>query len=373
VLRRVHLERADQAVFTSVRVRIENLSVWSALTTYSRKEQCPDPAAHVPIHPAVEFDHAGLAHHFGHLVAENFDFELTRGGVDVVCPTSVVLEISAKEPVALAAFDSAIFSWVDLLTFVTGEACGLISVRLVHKDPLIYRRLIPVIRDDGSKTMSHEDYETERVIDMRARWSSTPKVGADTEINPLGFTISSGERSLEDWYRHWMSFRGRAKRGLHMLLSLTYGSNAFLQSDLLVVALGAETMHRGLFPDCLAMLPKDFDPIIETAVQGLEAGDAERIRRAIRNEPSYPDRLRDLAALPHQQAVQIAVPDIAQWSKDLAAVRNGLAHGLRKSITDLQLMYDLTKRMRVLLELVAMAELGVSDEVQENHAIEHQV
>ena len=125
---------------------------------------------------------------------------------------------------------SAIFSWIDLLTFVTGEAGGLISVRLVHKDPTIQRRPVPVQRDDGSTTLSHEKFETERVIDMSPRWSSTPKFAAETRTNPHSFTISRGERSLEDWYRSWVSFRGRAKRGLDMLLSLTYGSNAFLQS-----------------------------------------------------------------------------------------------------------------------------------------------
>jgi hypothetical protein len=169
-----------------------------------------------------------------------------------------------------------------------------------------------------------------------------------------------------------MSFRERAKSGLDMLLSLTYGSNAFLQSDLLIVAIGSETMHRDMFPDCLAMLPKDFDPIINTAVEGLEPQDAERIRRSIRNEPSYPDRLRDLADIPSQEAVQIAIPDIAQWVKDLTAARNGLAHGLRKTTMDIQRMYDVMKRTRVLLELVVMAEIGVSAEQQRDHAIEHQ-
>lgn len=47
--------------------------------------------------------------------------------------------------------------------------------------------------------------------------------------------------------------------------------------------------------------------------------------------------------------------------------------GLRKNNSDVQRMYDLTRRTRLLLELVVMAEIGVSETVQENHATVHQI
>jgi hypothetical protein len=373
LLKDIHLENEDAEVFTSARVRIENLDAWAALTKYKRQSDCENPTAEVLAHDPVEFDDGGFQHRLRHIVHRQFRFEMTRGRVDIECPTSVVLEIGADKPTKLSGFDSVVVSWVDLLSFVTGEACSPTSIRLVHQLPKIVRRPVRVQLDDGRTSMRGEDHEVEHVIEMRARWSTTPTAPSDSEVNPLTFALGRGNRSIEEWYRSWMAFRGRVKRGLDMLLSLTYGSNAFLQSDLLVVALGAETMHRGLFPDCLAMQPRDFEKIIDTATRGLEEEDAERIRRSFRNEPSYGDRLRDLADIPHREAVRLAVPDITAWSKGLSAARNGLAHGLRKTNSDVQHMYDLTRQTRLLLELIVMAEIGVSETIQEQHATEHQI
>lgn len=371
VLQGIHLEDESSPVFVSARVEIENLSVWSDFASYRREPESTDPSAQVLAHDPVEFKYDEYTFRLRHIVGR-FDFELTRGGVDIACPTKVVLEIESDEPTALSGFDSVVFSWVDLLSFWARETCALSSIRLVHKDPKVVRTPKIVKNPDGTSSMKPEVGEVQRVVEMRARWSQTPKASPDSEVNPLGFAFSSDGRTHEDWYAAWMALRNRAKQALDMLLSLTYGKNAFLQSDLLVVALGAETMHRGLYPECLAMQPLEFERMLATAIKGLEEDDQARIERSIKNEPSYSDRLRDLAAIPSPKAVEIAVPDIALWSKQLAAARNGLAHGLRKTNQDVQHMYDLAKRTQLLLELIVMAEIGVSAERQESYATEHQ-
>lgn len=371
LLKDIHLDDDDAPVFSSARVRIENLDVWSGFACLVQSGD-NDPNAKVPTHEPVEFEHDGFTFRLRHLVGR-FDFEVTRGGVDVACPTSVVLDIEAAQPTSVSGFDSAIFSWVDLLTFVTRETCALRSVLLVHESPKRVRRSVLVRNESGSQSIRPETVDVEHKIEMRARWSSTPKVPAETKVNQFEFALPKGDRTLEDWYRSWMAFRCRAERGIDMLLSLTYGSNTFLESDLLVVALGAETLHRNMYPDCLAMQPRDFEKMINTATGGLDAEDAERIKRSIRNEPSYSDRLRDLAAIPCDAAVRLAVPDVPDWSTELAKARNGLAHGLRKTNSDVQHMYNLSGRTRLLLELVVMAEIGVSDTDQEHHALEHQI
>lgn len=372
VLMDVHLEVESSPVFTSARVQIENLDIWSDLSRYTRTPDCADPTARVPTHDSVEFTFDDLRFRLRHMV-DGFGYKLARGAVGIVCPTRVVLEVSSEEPLALNGFDEAVFSWVDMLSFWARETCALRSFRLIHKDHKVMR--VPkIVKDtEGKSSLQASACEVDRVVEMRARWSKIPQVPPDTEFNLQGVAFSTRDRPHAEWYVDWMAFRNRAKRGLDMLLSLTYGNNTFLQSDLLVVALGAETLHRDLHPDCLAMQPRDFERMLSVATRGLEQDDRARIERSIKNEPSYSDRLRDLTAIPAAAAVNLAVPDIDGWVKGLTAARNGLAHGLRKSNQDVQQMYDLTRRTQLLLELIVMNEIGVPAEGQESYAIEHQI
>lgn len=105
--------------------------------------------------------------------------------------------------------------------------------------------------------MAVEQQEYEHAVTMRAHWHNIPQE-SPIALNPFDFAVPVDDRPLSEWYAAWMTLRQDAHNALDILLSLTYGQNAFLQSDLLVVALGAETLHRDLYPGCLATYPAEF-------------------------------------------------------------------------------------------------------------------
>lgn len=369
----VHLDPACTTVFTSARLRIENLDVWSGLAKFSRlpREEPADPAARVTTHQPVEFEHGPYRFRLRQVVGD-FNFQTTRNGVNVVCPTHVVLEIEASEPTTCDAFDDAVSSWIDLVSFATRQSCAITSFQLILDKPKVLRRPVQVIQADGTPAWSFEQQEFEHAVTVRARWSTTPQ-DSDMPLDPYDFAVPVDDRPVSEWYTAWMALRQDARNALDILLSLTHGHNAFLQSDLPVVALGAETLHRNLYPGCLATYPQDFEAMMTRALEKLDEEETRWVQGVMRNEPSYPERLRDLAKLPAPDALALAVPNVAGWIQSLAASRHSLAHGLRRDEPKVQRMSNLMHRTRLFLELVLMATIGVSAARQEHYAMVHRI
>jgi hypothetical protein len=369
----IHLDPERPAVFASARVRIENLDVWSGFARFVRlpRDEPTDPAVRVETHQPVEFDHGSLRFRIRQ-VHGDFNFRLTRHDASILFPVQVVLEIEANEPTTCDAFDDAVSAWLDLVSFATRQSCAITSFQLILDQPKVLARPVQVTSEDGTSTVVIESEEFEHAVTVRAHWNQTPEE-TPSSLDLGDFAILVEDRPLSEWHTAWMALRKDAHNALNILLSLTHGRNTFLQSDLLVVALGAETLHRDLYPDCLATYPEDFEVMMTKAMEKLGEDEAGWIQRAIRNEPSYQDRLRDLARHPAAEALELAVPDLAGWARSLAAARNVLAHGLRRDELEVQKMYNLTQQTRLFLELVVMAEIGVSDSRQEHYALVNRV
>ena len=369
----VLLDPACTAAFTTARVRIENLDVWSGLAKFNRlpREEPTDPAARVITHQAVEFEYGPYRFRLRQVVGD-FNFQLTRNDANIVCPTQVVLEIEASEPTTYDAFDDAVSSWIDLVSFATRQSCAITSFQLILDKPKVLRRPVQVTHEDGTSTWSVEQQEFEHVVTMHADWNKSPQE-PPIPLNQFDFAVPVDDRPLSEWYAAWMTLRQDAHNALNILLSLTHGHNTFLQSDLLIVALGAETLHRDLYPGCLATYPKDFEAMMAKALEKLDEEETNWIQGVIRNEPSYQDRLRDLAKLPAPEALKLAVPDTVSWGRKLVAYRNDLAHGLRRDDPKAQQMYNVTQQTKLFLELVVMAKIDVSATRQEHYALIHRV
>ena len=164
--------------------------------------------------------------------------------------------------------------------------------------------------------------------------------------------------------RQLASLRHQIKIAANMLFSLINNEPAYVQTQLLVVAVATEAMSRELRPNAIPMAPRDFERLLHQALKTLDPGDRERFEGLVRNEPTYRDRLLDVASIPAQAAVHLVIPDREQWVSQLRDVRNGLAHGLAREMGELEELHRLYLRTRFLLYLVMMSELGLSEAVQ---------
>jgi hypothetical protein len=100
------------------------------------------------------------------------------------------------------------------------------------------------------------------------------------------------------------------------------------------------------------------------------AGQSEQIRdfvkSRLRNDATYNDRMVELASIPDSEAVDKLLTDRVQWAERLKNSRHDLAHANERpaQTSDSVGALCLLETTYALLCLVAMAEIGLSAEVQ---------
>jgi hypothetical protein len=358
----VHLPDLSAPVFNKARISIENLQQWASIgdAEHSIPENRSSHTVTVNQHPPISFEANGCKFTLHHRIGL-FGWRRTRVGIDMVNDTRVFIEVENEAGVPHDGFDDIVFGLVDLITFAGRAPVAPTSYSIVHQDSDI----ISLPRWITAVTNERQDVERrrERIGHIRARWTTAPN--ADIyEGSAKEYLFSGSDLAIDSCIPKWLVLRSKIRRGLDMLLSLTYGASTFLQTEVLVLAVSAEAMHRVLWDGALLMIPAEFERIMQTALRGLEEDDQDLFRRAIHNEPTYFHRLCDLAEIPDTHAVARVIPDVIKWARQLTNVRNGLAHALSNRHEDLDELFALFTQTRQLLELVVIASLDASAEVQ---------
>ncbi|WP_338890524.1 HEPN domain-containing protein [Rhodococcus sovatensis] len=366
VLVGLHLEHAHEKVFTSATFMLENFHAWAGLWEVSYTLNVGDnsyrtatvhqkPVTTVPISDGMR------------LVVTNrlglFSTDLTTSAAETACTTATYMTVESDEPLRHNGFDEAINAVADLVTFATGEPSAITEYTITHQTP--ERRRRPILDDE--RRIRTEEYDRTVVATVRAPWSTTSRAPGTPTKETHKYLFTGTDVAIDDCITRWFELRTTARRGIDMLLSLTYGDRTFLQTEVLILAAAAEALHRSIAPVTLRMLPADFARIMTTAMKNLEPDEKQILQNAIHNEPTYRERLIDLAAIPSAPAVDALVPDVENWARDLTRIRNGLAHSMASYLAkpeDLDQMFALRQQTQLLLQLVVMAELQLSEDRQ---------
>lgn len=362
----LHILDSTANDFVSATVELEGFHAWAGTGRFgiTATPEAGDGRREVsvPQRRPIEFASSGWSFKVRHRV-DPFRTRHHHDHSEVVSAQRTFIDISCDEAVPYDGFDSVVSALADLASFASRDACAIASYAVQHRVP--QRRRRPVPGDNGS--LRFDEYESPAHAEVFANWYTAPRTeGAPRPTRTYLFTAS--DLDLETLVTRWLEIRARLDRGIDMLLSLRYGEPTFLQTEVLVLAVAAEAIHRRLYPDCLLTYPGEFEHIRETAMAKLNAAEREMFDHT-RNEPSYRDRLRDLATLPvglDKKSVGTVLPDLKKWVRDLTDVRNGLAHALtrRPSTDDFELLVDMRRRTEHFIEILILAELGLSAEVQ---------
>ncbi|WP_344993467.1 HEPN domain-containing protein [Tsukamurella soli] len=370
VLKGLHIDEPDSAVFAAAHVRIENLDVWSGFVSFDRSALpgCTCPSARVIKHRDVVFTHNELRFRVRHRLG-HFQFDQTRNHDGVACPSWAVLEIESDTPRPPDGFDDAIATWVDLVSFATRQACALTAFTLVHAEPR--QTGVPRMTElgDGTHALRPTTVEREQKAQVYALWTVTPDPESARPVSLKDFTFLVEDRPLADWYNAWASLPAGCRPGINALLSLTYGRNTFVNSDFFAVASAAESIYRVYGDKAKPIDSAEFKRTLKAATKDLDETWAQRIKSAVRNEPEYVDKLKSLTALPDQQATATVIPDRDRWAREFKDARNGAAHALSRADVGAVHLHRLTQQTRTLLELVLMQKIGVAAEAQRMHAL----
>lgn len=341
----VHLPTLDSGEFRAVAVRIQNAHHWAPL--------------HLVDHRAVRIldlvDNQSLA-----ATVAGFELHAYLGGHatlargrDEVTETErkfVVFELVSTVGLRpFDAFDDLIAALQGLLTLASDEPCNVLDTTLDHRDNL---------RFDGGEIADIP--KTVRLLTVGRHHVATTE---PTMWHEYAFTCE--QVAFSSVVPAWVQLWTKARAACEMLFGLSFSPATNMELQLLQSAIAAEALHVALYEhDAM-----EIDEFSDWKTELLKVTPKDRqpwVNSAIRNSPSFPARLRELADQPDQQAVNALIPDRAKWVGRVVGARNLLAHtATRGRLFDNEALND-TIATQYLLRLVLLTRLGISAERQRN-------
>ncbi|GAA5108171.1 hypothetical protein GCM10025762_13570 [Haloechinothrix salitolerans] len=365
VLRGIHLRSLDEPVFVRARLQLERLLHWSTRSTFDLHVQLGEGGTGIreqqatthPV-PPVTATYNGMTIV---LRVRSTEFNIAHSPVanrsSMETVERAILDFDAPEPVPFGAFDTVSKDIQDLLTLSAYEPCGsrgrslILPTSEAHPGPF-------------------DTKETE-VVGRQVFQSDIEK----TEGPHRNFLFTLRDLDFPELVPRWLALKDSARLGFNILFGLRYISTGYVGTRLLGVATAAESIHRALCPTSTP-LPKatyrELKAKLLDAIPDEPVHLREFVKRGLRNDPTYNERMLELASLPDADVVDQLLTDRAKWAARLKNARHDLAHANERSgqSTDSSSAFWLLEITYALLCLVAMSKLGLSPEVQ-RRALDH--
>lgn len=357
----VHLDTADQAVFTKCLVAVEDLTMWSDTSVLSQTigldgwrptgtgsivaEPVDDPS--VTVNGVV----TTLVHE--HTLP---DFEHLRDGTQGRMRENRFVRFQPPEPWSLATAQEQAKMVQDLLSLALHRPCGLLWLRL---------KMPPEERDYP------EGYPVrDREIDLYAK-HTVPAEPSANAAQPREALFTCAHISFEKIWPQWCEVRERCLRASNMILGLRYAPARFIESQFLTATGAAEVLHRALGEVPPPIPADEFSAMRKTLLEHTPDQHRKWVREKLRNEVTLRERLQDLAGLPDPEAMARLVPDVERWASVTTQARNDLTHeghARRQNIDEVIAAVKVTSAVVVMNLLQA---LNVPDKRQREIISEH--
>ncbi|MCX5439592.1 hypothetical protein OHO83_17520 [Streptomyces sp. NBC_00569] len=352
-LRGIHLGSLSTPVFTRARLGFERLLQWSERTAFEISAEKLEGEARssrrvekVPVESLVA-KHGDLEISLRHL---SRDFDSTD---DVVAnersfsaQEAADLTLTPPGPVHCKYFDEVEKDLQDLFTLSTYEPCGAVGRWLMYTSAQGRTKEVEVI--------GRQIYRT---VTPRKRSAG----------NNALFTL--GDVDFTELIPKWLETKGKARAGCNILFGLRYIERGYIGTRLLGVASAAESIHRSLRSASTPIPKREYRRLKEKILAALSDEDAKMVafvKNGLHNNPTYNERMLELASIPDEAAVNTLLGDHTRWATDLKKARNDLAHANERSSSggENTEAFWLLEVTYALLCLVLMSEIGISPERQ---------
>jgi hypothetical protein len=352
-LRGVHLESLDAPIFVRSHLRLERLLHWSNRSAFRLSVEMKDgelprskQVERVEIEP-VTVRHNDLEVSL-RLRTRDFQHEdqIVSNERSLSGKESAVLTFTPPHPVPCKHFDEVDKDMQDLLTLSTYEPCGALSRTLTYMK-------------------SHDKPQEVEVIGRQIYRTSSPK--RSNSYTESLFTLA--DIDFTDVIPAWLHLKERARTGCNILFGLRYIERGYIGTRLLGVATAAESIHAALRSTSTPLTKREYRDLKDKILAAISDEPKELVdfvKTGLRNNPTYNDRMLELASIPDGEAVETLLGNREYWARALKKSRNDLAHANERSsqsdeTSEAFLLMEVTY---ALLCLVLMAELGVSQENQ---------
>lgn len=263
-----------------------------------------------------------------------------------------VLKFESSGPVSYRAFDTVAKDLQDLLSLSSYAPCGWRSRSLMYETSDTH---------PGSHHFPNE-------VELMGRQVYRTKL-LDNEDSRHIFLFTLSEIDFPDLIPRWLALKDRARMGCEILFGLRYIETGYVGTRLLGVASAAESIHSSLRAASTPLPRSEYRALkrkLLAAISDESDTIKDFVKNGLRNNPTYNDRMLELASIPDSETVDQLLSDRSRWAAMLKQSRNDLAHANERSIKDDEVTpaFWLLEVTYALLCLVLMAELGVSAEVQ---------
>lgn len=356
-----HISDEDEKTLSVAKVSVEDLTHWAASSVFTMDpgttDDTFDGTARIStkqVEPQSVWAE-GIEFHLEHSHTRPF-FDKQRGKTigrmrDTAFIRMVPSDLfSLEDAVRLAGLVQ------DLISLATHRAAGLLWLQL------------DLIRKDGA-TESDKSSSLQRVEVLYSPLAvGKPEAKA---IAPHRVFFTCATLPFEEIVPRWLEAHERLQAATNMLLGLRYAPARFIENNLLTAVGAAEVLHRCLDIDEPPIPPGEFKEMRELMLAQVPEEYRDKIRAAVRNDPTLRDRLYALADRPDQEAISLLIPDVEQWARQTTRARNNLAHKgktLQHPTEELAAIVHVTTAV-VLLNV--LNELGLPAEHQHQVVQEH--
>jgi hypothetical protein len=346
----------SEAVIRKAFLRVENLTSWGMLDAWERTVRFPDSerqsASIKPIAPeTVEVE--GWTYTLA-VVPSGFHHTQTRATTQLIGDITARIEIAPPSPISIDKINVKVQELTDLLTLAAGTACGVISLGFEHVEEQIVRD--PRDPNGEPRKLTIPFYSRGRRIYQAS--PDEPAVRADK------FRFTAADTAFSDLLPNWLRVRRACGSASNIYFGNFYAPASYTEMRLFTMAVTAESLHAAMFGTEGAATSQDEVRHARNLVkEHFEQGRArELVLEALKHGPTFQERMVHLAGVPNAEAVQLLIPDVGAWARELKKARNGVAHGAIDKLSPE--MFQIFKQTEDLLALVYMQLLGFDAEVQ---------
>jgi hypothetical protein len=303
VLKGVWMPANDEARFISAVVGIDYLLPWTGMSSLKELTHEPDGTSSARSGPSQT-----LTAQWRHLsvqvtvTAWPFHFDYIDGNTHTATSTErATFKIDCDTPMTLSQFDREVSKVQDLLTLSMYEPCGVQFLHLGWNAP-------------GEEEVQRVEVFSRPVY---RRESAPPKPAAGRQLLLLE------QVAFDALIPAWFDLYEKAELAIQMLAGLHYVDRGYVGTRLLTVGSALESLHRSLY-NKKVWSGGQLNEMKTQAREGLDPKYTPYL--TFSDQPTYVERLVDLAGRVHPKAAADLLGDIAEWAELVKTVRNGLAH-----------------------------------------------
>ncbi|GAB2473652.1 hypothetical protein GCM10027030_05210 [Luteococcus sediminum] len=357
----VHLEDAEQEVFTESRVSVENLTLWAASSVFTQslgldgeRLDGRGTLAVKPVdEPSVVVDGTTITLAHEHTLPH---FDDQRGETVGRMRDTVFVRFRPGAPYSLSAAREQAKVVQDLVSLATHRAAGMLWLRL---------RMPPEDRD-YPEGYPIQDRDVAVYSNVTVLGDPDAKAVAHHEV-----LFTCRDLPFEEVMPRWIEVRRTHQAAANMVLGLRYAPARYVEGNLLTAVGAAEVLHRALPVEQMRMPKQEFDALRATLLEAAPEEHRSWVKGAIRNDPTLRERLQALAALPDGEAMGRLVPDVEQWAKVATQARNDLAHTGQTSRQSIDELIAVVKVTAAVVMMNLLHALGLPGERQKEIVNDH--